>query len=433
MALTDFQSGQTLVAVGIGGSGMRGLAYLLARRGVSIIGTDRDVERLRSELDMAGYRLVDEAAAAAALSQADCLLYSDAVAADHPLRVAAAERGVAEASYPQALGIFARPFQTIAVAGTHGKSSTTAFLGHILIEAGLDPTVLVGARVPTWEGGNARLGASEWFVVEADEYRNHFLTLAPAHVIVTTIDFDHPDFFGSLADVEHTFAQLLSRVAPGGSVVTLADVRRKHAQLPWPASTILVDGEAADLPEPLPGAHMQRNAALAMRMAEGLGVSASAARAALKHFPGLGRRFERLGAVGAMTVISDYGHHPEEIRATLAGARRRYPGKKILALFEPHTESRLARFGEAFAQALAAADGVVLCPLFAVAGRDQEPTHASRDLAPRLAALAIPTWVLPAYRALPEQLRDRATQFDVAIAFSAGALDGELRGWLQPA
>jgi len=383
---------KTIFMLGIEGSGMRGLAYLLDKRGKKVGGVDRDYDQMKAEVQ---------------LTQSEVLIYSDAVDAGHPLRQLARQKDIPELAYHEALGELAAEYTTIAVAGTHGKSSTTAMLAHIMIEGGLDPTVLVGASVPNWGGKNARVGNSEYLVVEADEYRDHFLSLKPAYGIVTTIDFDHPDYFDSLDDVKQSFDKFVNQVS--GDVITSDDVSGDFGV----------------------GEHMRYNAALAVAMAEKLGVERGRAEKALASWQGLGRRMEELGDFEGLKVVSDYGHHPVEIAATLAAAREKYPGQKILVLFEAHTMGRLKVFGQEFVRGLSKADGVLLVPVFIPAGREQETGEAKeklRELERSLADLSLPTWRIDNYSELGDRLGQMATEdFNVALAFSAGTLDSQLR------
>src|SRR3989344_9051790 len=193
---------KTSIFLGVGGAGMKGLAYLLRESGETVIGYDNNADASEVSLEEA----------VAALSTVDRLVYTDAAVATHPLREAALKINVPQTPYQEALGEFSQQYTTIAITGTHGKSSTTAFLAHILIEAGFDPSVLVGASMPSLEGKNAQLGKGKYFIVEADEYRKHFLELSPSHIIITTIDFDHPDAFSSLHDVEKAYEEFLTKL-----------------------------------------------------------------------------------------------------------------------------------------------------------------------------------------------------------------------------
>lgn len=400
---------KTIFLLGIGGTGMRGLATLLAAQGKTVIGSDQQYEIIREWPDMAAWKIVAERDGGQLLEQADLLIHTDAAEPSHPLLTQAAQRGLAVLPYHVALGELSQAFTTIAVTGTHGKSSTTAFLAHILIEAGKDPSVLVGAPMPTWQGG-ARVGASDLLVVEADEYREHFLTLEPAHAIIVSVDFDHPDYFRSLEHVQQAYQRFRARVT--GTIITTEE---------------LTGDDFVNVPAPLPGTHMLHNAALAVKMAVRLGVSREEAIAALQSFPGMGRRFEKLGTLGAMEVYSDYGHHPREIEATLHAAQDTFASKKILVVFEAHTLERLRVFFEDFREVLSHADGAVLVPVFIPAGREHESAEAQQKLQALQAELPQNTWRIDHYAELRDILQKLSPRFDVALAFTAGRLDAELR------
>lgn len=405
---------QTIFVLGAEGTGMRGLALLLEKGGKKIIRCD-DGSPLHKNPRPRQRRGSPSAANLLPIQGEgiNLLIYSDAVSPDHPLRQAAEAQNIAAIPYHEALGQFAAPFTTVAITGTHGKSSTTAFLAHILIEAGLDPTVLIGASVPAWGNQNARLGKGEYFVVEADEYREHFLTLAPSHIIITSQDHDHPDYFASLAAVQGAYQRFIAKLKPGGSLIT------------WENTPV-----ADDVTAPLPGAHMRANATLAVAMAEKLGVPRARAIASLKTFSGLGRRLEELGLCNGLLLISDYGHHPTEIAATLDGAREKYPDQKILAVFEAHTLERLKTFFDAFAAALAKADGILLVPVFVPKGRENETTEAAKKLAELETALKASNVLvknIQTYADLPTALTEAVAYYQIAIGFTAGMLDAKLR------
>jgi UDP-N-acetylmuramate--alanine ligase len=419
-------SAQTIFFLGIAGSGMRGLAHLMHSRGEYIVGTDQNVSSFTA---LPHYELAPREEAGGLLEKSDSMIYSDAVSADHPLRQLARDKGIPQLSYPEALGMFSKTFTTLAVSGTHGKSSTTAFLAHILIEAGLDPTVLIGASLPAWGGENARVGKNKYFIVEADEYRDHFLTLSPAHAIITSIDWDHPDFFDSVSRVEKSYSLFLSRLSSNGFCFVPAAIRQAHRRVVWPSNTIEVL-TASNLTLTLPGSHMKQNASLALALAKQLGVDREQGVASLKNFSGLGRRFERIGNFRGLELISDYGHHPEEIRATLQATKERHPDKRILVMFEAHTQERLQTFFDDYVKALALSSGVIICPVFVPKGREERQAKAqefAKKLEGELAARQIPAWSLNNYDELPDVLRERQPQYDMAIAFTAGILDGRLR------
>lgn len=397
------QEASTVFMLGIGGTGMRGLAKLLAGQGKKIIGSDQQYEVVKDWDDPTSL-VGDELRGPSMIEKCDLIVYTDAATLDHPILVGAREIGILTMPYQKALGEFSRQFTTLAVTGTHGKSSTTAFLAHIFIEAGRDPNVLIGAPMPAWGGVGARAGKSNLFIVEADEYREHFLELTPAQAIITSIDFDHPDYFRSLEHVREAYDKFRQRVT--GEVVESADV--------------------TGIPEPIPGEHMRRNAALAVKLAEFMGIERETAVAALQKFPGLGRRMEFLGSFAGMDIISDYGHHPAEIEVTLKAQIQKHKAQ-TLVIFEAHTLERLKVFFDDFARVLEQGNGVLLVPVFIPPGREYESTEARKKLAELEMALGKDVWNLKTWEDLPQALGNLSGQFDTAIAFTAGVLDAKLR------
>lgn len=411
--------------LGSNGSGMRGLALILAARGATIISVDKNGGEPN---------VLREEEATPAVTAADLVIHTDAIGKDHPLLLAARAAGVPTRIYHEALGELTRERRTLAVTGTHGKSSTTSMLAHIFIEAGLDPTALVGAPNPAWQGENARVGSSDWFIVEADEYRDHFLSLHVESAVITTIDFDHPDWFTSLDDVVHSFTAFVQKISSRGVLIVPETLPEKFPAIPWPANTKTVRPPGEPIELVLPGKHMQYNAWLAIHMAGHYGIDEAVARVALKKYPGLGRRFELLGQIGDMDIVSDYGHHPTEIAATLTAARERYPKGRICAIFEAHTRERLVLFGEAFFEALALADSVIVAPPFIPAGRGEiqgDVADALRDLKQRLEGARREVLILDSMSQLSHLLITISGRFAAVIAFSAGSADAALRATVK--
>lgn len=403
-----------ILFLGAGGTGMRGLMYLFQEK-------ENEVAAFDDNPDFDGLSLVD---ALSSLATTSLVVYTDAALHTHPLRQAAHEHNIRQLPYHGALGEFSRDYTTIAVTGTHGKSSTTAFLAHMCMEAGLDPTVLIGAKMPGLPGEHARLGKGKYFIVEADEYRSHFLTLSPAHAIITTVDFDHPDAFSSLADVEDAYSKFLDLLDSSGVLAVPEMEFQNHPAIAWPKNTILVQSE--DIPSfqpPIPGKHMAMNALLAASIAEQLGIPKQTALASLTTFPGLERRFELLGTIRGCDIRSDYGHHPAEIKATIASARQAYPKKHLTVLFEAHMPLRLRTFFDDFAAALSGADTIVVTAPFAPAGRDESGVEDAK----RLADMLTKSGNKALYRENIQEYMTRELESDVLLFFSAGTLDFLMR------
>lgn len=408
---------------------MRGLAWLLSESEKEIRGTDATPSAL-TDVPIE-FTVTTEDKAPSLLLGVDVYIYSDAVLPTHPLRQLAEKQGILSLSYQKALGELTSAYRLIAVTGTHGKSSTTAFLAHILRVTGHDPSALVGAGIPAWPGKHALSGTSDVFVAEADEYRNHFHELTPAAAIITAIEYDHPDFFTSEEDMWKSYQTFINLLPSDGFLIIPSTLRR--LPLSWPDITLEVEIDH-DLPDaPIPGKHMQANAKLAISAAKQLGVDERQSQAALKTFTGLSRRFETVGKLGDMTVISDYGHHPTEIAATLTAVRERFPDKKVVAVFEAHMAERMQAFNHEFAKALSIADAVIIYPPYLPAGREGSAANVLRDqLVEAIQQHKTPVTVLHHAKELFSALDRYKDTYDIAIACTAGRLDADLRTVVLP-
>ncbi len=388
--------------IGAGGIGVSAAAKWLLRAGVKVSASDVVASPLLDALRERGAETFVGHAAAQVPEDADLVLYSPAVPETNVERMRATEIGLPQRSYPQFLGDRSRELQTVAVSGTNGKSTTTAMLGQILAEAGNDPTVVVGTLVPEFSDGNLRVGGSELFVVEACEYRGAMLELAPRLVVLTNIEEDHLDYFRNLDHIVETFQTYVRGV---DAVVLNADdpvMQRlrvgRHilygfgegAELRALNRVAGAGEQAVDVAwrgEPcgrlvlrVPGEFNVMNALAATAAAMDLGVPFEVCAAALAKFGGCWRRFERVGSVGHVEVISDYGHHPTAIRGTLAAAREFFPGRRLVLCFQPHQHARTMELRAGFVDALGAADVILLPEIYRVSGRTEAEEISSRDL-----------------------------------------------------
>jgi UDP-N-acetylmuramate--alanine ligase len=305
----------------------------------------------------------------------------------------------------------------VAVAGTHGKTTTTVMVTEALTAAGRTPTGLAGGRVAAWQG-NARIGSRDLFVVEADEYDRSFLSLQPTVAVVTNVEADHLECYGTVAALEDAFAEFAGRArrvivggddAGAGRVAARlgvpvwrvglgpnADVRIRDVVQEPAGSRATVDlpgGSPVTLRLAVPGVHNLRNAATALAVLHALEADVTAGGRALATFGGVGRRFERVGDAGGVTVVDDYAHHPTEVAATLAAARQAFPGRRVVAVFQPHLYSRTALHGAALGEALAAADVVVVAPIYAARELPAAGGGVTHDLVARSAMRAGATTV----------------------------------------
>lgn len=394
-ALSFFRQGSRVYCVGIGGIGLSGLARLLHRSGVRVSGSDLHPSIVTEELETEGIA-ISLGHSAARFPRVDAVIRSQAIPPMNEELRAAKERGIPVLTYPEAVAAFVGRRTLIAVAGTHGKTTTTSLIGVALRAAGLDPTILVGSRVPQF-GGNAVLGKGHLFVLEADEYARSFLAYRPTIAVVTNIDADHLDTYRDLDDITKTFGVFLRNVSSDGtaivnaedaSVTTLLKTYRGAVRTfgvtagttrasdvdRMPSGTrFLVRPDRVVINLPLMGIHNVRNALAAYAVGRVLDIDPKILAGALASFQGSWRRFERVGEIRGAPVIADYGHHPTEILATIDAVRQAYPLRRLVLVFQPHHAVRLQKLFPDFVRALSAADVLILAPLYLVVGRETEP------------------------------------------------------------
>jgi UDP-N-acetylmuramate--alanine ligase len=396
--LEALRPGAHVHLVGIGGIGMSAIARVLLERGYVLSGSDLRLSDITREL-MALGATVYQGHSGDNVARAEAVIVSSAVAESNPEIVEARKRGVPILKRGQALAWLMQDHYSIAVAGTHGKTTTSAMIGLLLEDAQLDPTIIVGGIVPEL-GANAKDGKGKYLVVEADEYDRTFLHLSPQLAVITSIEMDHPDCYVDLEEMSQTFRDFLSKMPPGGYVMACGDdpqAMQVVGDLPdlkvttyglrsddyWGATNLEQNGlggtdfvvsagseQKGSFQLSIPGAHNVSNALAAIGVADHLGLDLTSVRDTLRRFQGVGRRFEIRGDLHGITVVDDYAHHPSEIRATLAGARQRYEGRRIWVVFQPHTYSRTKALLSDFASAFIDADEVVVTAIYAARESD---------------------------------------------------------------
>ncbi|MGE5541253.1 MAG: UDP-N-acetylmuramate--L-alanine ligase [Bacillota bacterium] len=381
--------------IGIGGIGMSALAQLMADQGVQVSGSDREESPVTELLEKEGIAIAFGQRAENVPEDADLVVYSEAVWPDNPERVRAKDLGIKELSYFAALGEVSQGKKTIAVAGTHGKTTTTGMTASILLHLGLRPTAVVGSLLKDF-GSNYVQGDSDLFVVEACEYKRDFLTLSPNVLVITNIEWDHTDYYRDLADVQSAFRELAEKVPADGAII--ADATHPNI-VPVLAglSARIIDYRAGDETYELvlPGDFNQDNARAAVAAACFLMPTASMndIRGALSSFRGTWRRFEYKGRTKAgAEVYDDYAHHPTAIKKTLAELKKRTRGKLFVA-FHPHLYSRTRDLLADFAGAFNDADGVFIAPIYAAREMD-DGTVSSAKLAALVSEQGTPTEAL---------------------------------------
>jgi UDP-N-acetylmuramate--alanine ligase len=443
--------------VGVGGSGMSGIAEVLLNLGYAISGSDlADSATLRRLAGLGIRTFVGHAAAH--IEGADAVVTSTAVKPDNPEVVSARERRIPVVPRALMLAELMRLKQGIAIAGTHGKTTTTSLAASVLAAAGLDPTFVIGGRLNS-AGANARLGGGDYIVVEADESDASFLNLLPVMAVVTNIDADHMETYGhDFGRLQQAFVDFLHRMPFYGVAILCTDdpaVRGIVPQVTCPVTSYgfaedaqvrAIDVRAAggqmhftaqrrngvvlpDLPVVLnlPGEHNVRNALAIIAMAVELGIPDEAVQRGLAGFKGVGRRFQRYGEIaasagGTFTLIDDYGHHPVEMAATLAAARGAFPGRRLVLAFQPHRYTRTRDCFEDFVKVIGSADAVLLSEVYA-AGEAPIVAADGRSLA---RALRVAGKVEPVFvddvAAMPQAVLDNARDGDVVLCMGAGSI-----------
>jgi UDP-N-acetylmuramate--alanine ligase len=401
-AMIDLAGVRRVHIVGIGGAGMSAIARVLCGRGLEVQGSDRRASPITIALQCEGIA-VALGHAAENVGEVDLVLVSSAVLEDNVELIAARERGLPVLRRPEFLGLLTARHEVIAVAGAHGKTTVTGMITQAMLEADLDPTYIVGGVMANLNT-NAHAGTGRHFVIEADEYRQTFLALQPTVAVITNVEFDHPDCFPDLRHVRLAFGDFADNVVAGGLLVACADDpiayalavshhanggrvalygRERDVEMAWRAKDLHTNSQGGvsftvehhrralgELALQVPGEFNALNALATVAVCAELGIDWQTTGAALERFAGTARRFEVLGEVGGVTVIDDYAHHPTQIRGVLEAARSRYPERRIVAVWEPHTFSRVRALYADFVACFKGADRVVLLPIYAAREQD---------------------------------------------------------------
>ena len=448
----DFKNPEHIYFIGIGGISMSGLAQILVEEGFKISGSDAKESAMTRALEDKGIKIFygQKAENITSLGTINAVVYTAAVRPDNPEFVAAKTAGIPMLTRAELLGQIMKEYDLpVAVSGTHGKTTTTSMLSKILLEADTDPTLSIGG-IFSDIGGNIRVGKSEYFVTEACEYTNSFLSFFPRISIISNIDADHLDFFKDLDDIRHSFRKFAELLPDDGSLVINGDIDNVEEITNGLKCDIITYGSTdafdyyptdityddhgnpsftAHLPGgkelaialSVPGIHNVYNALSAIAVAKILDVEDKNIVSALDAFHGTGRRFEYKGEIGGVTIIDDYAHHPTEIRATLTAAQN-YPHSKIWCVFQPHTYTRTKALMDEFAQALSLADHVILADIYAAREKDNLGI-SSRTLRDRIVALGHECNYFPTtenFNEIEKFLLQNCTKGDLLITMGAG-------------
>lgn len=445
----DFNNPVHVHFIGIGGISMSGLAEILLDAGFTISGSDAQETHLTDHLSDRGAVIAYPQKAENITDGIDVVVYTAAIHVDNPEFAAAKQKGLAMLTRAQLLGEIMRNYKnSVAVAGTHGKTTTTSMITEILMEDDADPTVSVGGILNCIGGTNVRVGGSDMFVAEACEYTNSFLSFYPTLEVILNIEADHLDFFKDLDNIRASFRKFADLLPESGTLVLNSDiyeydklmqgirarmitVGRDAAKSDYAAADIVYDayacasftlvkhGEKKErFSLSVPGEHNVYNALAAIAAAEVLGVPVETIQRGLKLFTGTKRRFEKKGEMHGITIIDDYAHHPQEIQATLKTAKN-YPHEKVWCVFQPHTYTRTKELMDGFAEALALADEVVLADIYAARETDTLGI-SSADLAEKIEKLGTNVHYIQSFEEIEKFLLKNCLHGDLLITMGAG-------------
>lgn len=433
--------------IGIGGISMSGLARILLQNGFTISGSDRERSRLTQQLEDCGAQIFYGQRASNIIEGIDCVVYTAAINRDNAELIEAVAQKIPMLTRAELLGQLMKNYDTpIAVSGTHGKTTTTSMISHILLAGDLDPTISVGGILKAI-GGNIRVGNSGTFITEACEYTNSFLNFYPKISVILNIEEDHLDFFKDLEQIRYSFHQFTALLPSDGTLVINGDITDypeiykgldcnvvtygsspdfdysadniRHDEKGLVSFDLVKYGEITEhIQLSVTGDHNVSNALASIATAELLDLSMETIKKGLFSFYGTDRRFEYKGTVDGITIIDDYAHHPTEILATLKAAKH-YPHKSLWCIFQPHTYTRTKAFFHEFAEALSHTDHLVLADIFAARETDTLGI-SSKDLAEEVQKLGTDTHYFPSFSEIEDFVKAQCAPGDLLITMGAG-------------
>jgi len=394
--------------IGVGGIGLSAIAKLMNAQGKTVSGSDANESEITADLKKAGVKIFIGQKAENLADDTELVIYTLAIPASNPERSKAEKMAIPLLTYPEALGILFNDKYGIAICGTHGKSTTTSMASLVLTDGGLDPSVVVGSKVPAF-GGNLRIGSlpagGKYFVIEACEYERAFLEYWPKIVVLNNIELDHTDYYKDIEDYRSAFAEFVGHLSEEGVLILNGDdkqvknlklkVKSQNAKLKIiqfgfgenndikgcdikikeGKNKFKINYKGKDLGEftlKIPGKFNVYNALAAIAVGLHLGIDAEKIKKTLADFGGIWRRFEIKGEYRGATIISDYAHHPTAVRSTIEAAREFYPGRRIFAVFQPHQHNRTKMLYQDFLKSFGSADALILAEIFDVAGREEK-------------------------------------------------------------
>lgn len=364
--------------IGIGGIGNSSLAQILHEKGFNISGSDLSPSDITKSLKLKGITINYEHKAANINKRHNKIIYSPAIPENNPELLEAKKLKIPCLTYPQALGEFSKDYYTIAISGTHGKSTTTAMAAKIFIDAGLDPTVVIGTKMRELKNKNYRKGDSKYLIIEACEYKKSFLNFTPNILVITNIEADHLDYYKTLANYRKAFEEMVSKVTKNGKIIIPEDGKIK--KLIKSAKADIVTAKLKIKPG-IPGDFNISNASLATEVALSQNIPLTGIEKSLKNYKGSWRRLQyKRKKLGKTLFIDDYAHHPTEIKMTLTAIREDHPHAKLLCIFQPHQYSRTKTLLKEFGKAFIDADKVIIPNIYKVRDSEEDMKKVSTDV-----------------------------------------------------
>jgi len=418
--------------IGIGGIGVSALARYYLAKGYEVSGSDLSKSEITKALEKEGVSIVLGKHEKRNLPpQTDLVIYTVAITKDNPELVEAKKLGIKNQTYPEAVGLLSKKHWTIAVCGAHGKGTTTAFISLILIEAGLDPSVIIGTNLSQLGGTNCRVGNSKYLVLEADEYRQAFLNYWPKAIVVTNVDKEHLDCFKDLSEIKSVFAKFIAHLPKKGILVINKD--DKNTDLELNDAGINIKKYSLDQKDDVakirsalkvPGKHNISNALAALTLARELGIEDRISFKGLSKYNGAWRRFETIQEK-PFVIISDYAHHPSEIKATLQATREKFPKRRVWAIFQPHQYQRTYHLFNELVDSFKDADVIVITEIYSVAGRESQNIKdkvSGKKLSAAIQKINKNTFFVQDFKEIPAFLRKKIRKQDVVIVMGAGSV-----------
>jgi UDP-N-acetylmuramate--alanine ligase len=412
---------------GVGGIGVSALARMCLIHGKKVTGSDRVASEITKNLSLEGALIFKSESEKNISDSHNLLVYTPAVSKNHPEILKAKKINIPTLSYPEVLGLISKNMFVVAVSGTHGKTTTTAMLVHILENTGRNPMAIVGSLIKNKDNkgwySNFRHGDDDCFIVEACEYKRSFSYLYPNILVVTNIEEDHLDYYKDLSDIQSAFGDVVSKLPKDGSLICSLEDENIEKVVSFSKAPIIDYGrEIVDKDIlSIPGEHNRLNAKAALATAQALGVSGREALEALKSFSGTWRRFEYKGqTVDGALVYDDYAHHPREIQATILGARERFKGKKIIVVFQPHLNSRTDFFFNNFVESLSLADSVILTPVYQARKEKHKTKRSVFDMTQSLLQKGCDVFYVKSIAESSKKVLEKSDSKSVIIMMGAG-------------